>query len=95
MRGDIAFVQSVIETGWFVFPDAGQIRPDFNNYAGINANNGRRKGTTCADEVLDAPALSRCFPTPQIGVRAQIQLLRGYADPLSRYLPNRLAHAAE
>ena len=90
VRGDIAFVQSVIETGWFVFPDAGQIRPDFNNYAGINANNGRRKGTTCADEVLDAPALSRCFPTPQIGVRAQIQLLRGYADPLSRNLPNRL-----
>jgi hypothetical protein len=90
VRGDIAFVQSVIETGWFVFTDAGQIRPDFNNYAGINANNGRRKGTTCADEVLDAPALSRCFPTPQIGVRAQIQLLRGYADPLSRNLPNRL-----
>ena len=90
VRGDIAFVQSVIETGWFVFSDNGQIRPEFNNYAGINANNGRRKGTTCADEVLDAPALSRCFPTPQIGVRAQIQLLRGYADPSSRNLPNRL-----
>jgi hypothetical protein len=90
VRGDIAFAQSVIETGWFVFSDNGQIRPEFNNYAGINASNGRRKGTTCADEVLDAPLLSRCFPTPQIGVRAQIQLLRGYADPSSRYLPDRL-----
>jgi hypothetical protein len=90
VRGDIAFVQSVIETGWFVFSDNGQIRPEFNNYAGINANNGRRKGTTCAEEVLDAPLLSRCFPTPQIGVRAQIQLLRGYADPSSRNLPDRL-----
>jgi Mannosyl-glycoprotein endo-beta-N-acetylglucosaminidase len=90
VRGDIAFVQSVIETGWFVYSDSGQIRPEFNNYAGINANDGRRKGTTCAEEALDAPLASRCFPTPQIGVRVQIHLLRGYADPSSRNLPDRL-----
>ena len=87
VRGDMAFVQAVLETGGFFYSDNGQIRPEFNNYGGINANDGRRKGTTCADEVLDLPLESRCFPTPQIGVRANIHLLRGYADPLSRNLP--------
>jgi hypothetical protein len=86
VRGDIAFVQSVIETGWFVFPDAGQIRPSFNNFAGIYAFNGRPKGTTCAAETSP----SRCFATPQLGVRVQMQLLRGYADALSAKLPDRL-----
>jgi hypothetical protein len=90
VRGDIAFVQAVLETGGFFFPDNGQIRPEFNNYGGINAFDGRRRGTTCAEEILDAPMASRCFPTPQIGVRANIHLLRGYADPLSRNLPGRL-----
>jgi Mannosyl-glycoprotein endo-beta-N-acetylglucosaminidase len=90
VRGDIAFVQSIIETGWFVFSDSGQIRPEFNNYAGINAFGGRRKGTTCAEELYDAPSATRCYATPQLGVRAQMHLLRGYADPLSRYLPDRL-----
>ena len=95
VRGDIAFVQSVIETGWFVFPDAGQIRPDFNNYAGINAYNGRRIGTTCADEALDAPLASRCFPTPQIGVRAQIQLLPRLRRPAVALPAQPVADAAE
>ena len=71
VRGDMAFVQAVLETGGFIYPDFGQIRPEFNNYGGINAYDGRRKGTTCAEEVLDLPLASRCFPTPQIGVRAQ------------------------
>jgi hypothetical protein len=86
VRGDMAFVQSILETGWFVFPDYGQIRPEFNNYAGINAFDGRPKGTTCAEET----APSRCFPTPRIGVRNQIHLLRGYADPLTRDMTDRL-----
>jgi hypothetical protein len=90
VRGDMAFVQAVLETGGFFYSDNGQIRPEFNNYGGINANDGRRRGTTCAEEVLDAPLASRCFPTPQIGVRANIHLLRGYADPLSRGLPGRV-----
>jgi Mannosyl-glycoprotein endo-beta-N-acetylglucosaminidase len=86
VRGDIAFVQAVLETGGFFYPDSGQIRPEFNNYGGINAFDGRPKGTTCAAETSP----SRCFPTPQIGVRANIHLLRGYADPLSRNLPDRI-----
>lgn len=77
VRGDIAFVQSAVETGYFTFPDFGQIRPSFNNYAGINAFGGRAKGTTCAAETSP----SRCFATPQLGARTQIHLLRGYADP--------------
>jgi hypothetical protein len=90
VRGDMAFVQAAHETSGFTYPDFGQIRPDFNNYGGINANDGRRKGTTCAEEVLDAPLASRCFATPQIGVRANIHLLRSYADPTAKGLPNRV-----
>jgi Mannosyl-glycoprotein endo-beta-N-acetylglucosaminidase len=90
VRGDMAFVQAVLETGGFSYPANGQIRPEFNNYGGINANDGRRRGTTCAEEVLDLPLASRCFPTPQIGVRANIHLLRGYADPLARNAPGRI-----
>lgn len=90
VRGDMAFVQAVLETGGFSYPDSGQIRPEFNNYGGINANDGRRKGTTCAEEVLDLPLRSRCFPTPRIGVRANIHLLRGYADPLAAGLTDRV-----
>lgn len=41
-----------------------------NNYAGIGACD------SCTTELL--------FPTPRDGVRAQIQLLRNYADPTSR-----------
>jgi hypothetical protein len=86
VRGDMAFVQAVLETGGFSYPDSGQIRPEFNNYGGINAFDGRPKGTTCAAETSP----SRCFPTPQIGVRVNIHLLRGYADPLTRTMPGRL-----
>jgi hypothetical protein len=86
VRGDIAFAQSVLETAWFTFPDYGQIRPWFNNYAGINAYDGRPPGTTCEAET----APSRCFPTPRIGVRTQIHLLRGYADASSARLGDRL-----
>ncbi len=76
VRGDIAFAQSMIETGWLSFPSAGQIRPEFNNFSGLYAFNGRATGTTCAKE--GSP--SRCFSSPNVGVRYQIQLLRGYAD---------------
>jgi hypothetical protein len=85
VRGDIAFAQSMLETGWLSFPAAGQIRGTFNNYAGLYAYNNRRTGTTCADEKKYEPTLpSRCFATPQAGVAAQITLLRGYADPTTK-----------
>jgi hypothetical protein len=80
VRGDIAFVQSIIETGWFSFPSYGQIRPTFNNFAGLYAFDGRANGTTCAAETPP----SRCFPSPQIGIRTQIDLLHGYADATTR-----------
>jgi Mannosyl-glycoprotein endo-beta-N-acetylglucosaminidase len=63
VRGDIAFAQAIIETGYFSVA-AG------NNYAGIG--------------VCDSCTGGYRFPTPLDGVRAQIQLLRNYADPDSR-----------
>jgi len=70
VRGDIAFIQSIKETGWFNFPDYGQVRPGDNNFAGIGACNSCNGG--------------RVFADAQLGVRAQIQHLRNYADPTSR-----------
>lgn len=69
VAGDVAFVQSVLETGWFTFPDQGQVRPWFNNFAGIGAVDGGS---------VTGPAQ---FPDARTGVRAQIQHLRAYADP--------------
>ena len=66
VRGDIAFVQSVLETGWFTFPDAGYVRPTDNNFAGMGAWG-------------DGSHLFRA-PIAQLGVRAQMQQLRRYAD---------------
>jgi hypothetical protein len=63
VRGDIAFAQSILETGSF------REAPK-NNYAGIG---------TC-----DSCSKGYAFPTPRDGVRAQMQLLRSYADPNSR-----------
>jgi Mannosyl-glycoprotein endo-beta-N-acetylglucosaminidase len=60
VRGDIAFAQSVLETGSF------SVAPG-NNFAGIG---------TC-----DSCDHGYAFPTPRDGVRAQIQLLKSYADP--------------
>ena len=65
VTGDIAFVQSVVETGWFRF--GGSITPAHNNFAGIGAT-----------DTNPAPAV---FPDARTGVRAQIQHLRAYADP--------------
>ncbi len=81
VRGDIAFAQSMLETGWLGFAGS-QVPPSFNNYSGLFAFNNRPQGTTCAAET----APSRCFATPQLGVRYQIQLLRGYADATTRNL---------
>jgi Mannosyl-glycoprotein endo-beta-N-acetylglucosaminidase len=64
VRGDIAFAQSIIETGWFSF--SGRVPPEANNFAGIGATD----GTT--DYAV--------FPDARTGVRAQIQHLRAYAD---------------
>lgn len=65
VTGDVAFVQSIVETGWFRF--SGSIPASFNNFAGIGAT-----------DTNPAPAQ---FPDARTGVRAQIQHLRAYADP--------------
>ena len=66
VRGDVAFAQSLHETGYFKF--GGIVLPIQNNYAGIGALNGNATG----------PAAS--FPDPRTGVRAQIQHLKAYAS---------------
>jgi hypothetical protein len=68
VRGDLAFVQAILETGWFAF--SGSVLPTSNNFAGIGATDGG-----------GAPVR---FATAQIGVRAQIQHLRAYADRKAR-----------
>jgi hypothetical protein len=65
VTGDVAFVQSVVETGWFRF--SGSIPASYNNFAGIGAT-----------DANPAPAI---FSDARTGVRAQIQHLRAYADP--------------
>jgi hypothetical protein len=70
VRGDVAFAQSIVETAWFNFPDYGIVKPSNNNFSGIGACD------TCGNGFQFSSALS--------GVRAQIQLLRNYADILSR-----------
>ena len=80
VRGDIAFVQSMIETGWLGFAGS-QIPPDAYNYAGINAFDGRASFPNCRTKDT---APSRCMGTPQHGVLMQIQLLRSYADPKTK-----------
>ena len=42
MRGDVAFAQSLHETGFFKY--GGIVLPTQNNYAGIGALNGNTKG---------------------------------------------------
>jgi N-acetylmuramoyl-L-alanine amidase len=91
VRGDLAFCQSILETGWFTWPDAssfahvndaaldpsdpnyakylGFVTPADHNYAGIGAFNG--------STVFMRQA------TAQLGVRAQLQHLRNYADATS------------
>jgi hypothetical protein len=69
VRGDIAFAQSVVETGYFGFVGS-MVKASNFNYAGMGACDSCNSGTQ--------------FPTAQIGIRAQIQHLRNYADISSR-----------
>lgn len=66
VRGDVAFAQSLHETGYFKF--SGIVLPSQNNYAGIGALNGNATGQAAT------------FPDPRTGVRAQIQHLKAYAS---------------
>ena len=66
VRGDIAFAQSVLETGWFAYKGS-MVKPTDNNFSGLGACD------TCSRGAI--------FATPQEGVRAQIQHLWMYGDP--------------
>ena len=68
VRGDLAFAQSIVETGYFGFSPS--VPPSYHNYSGLGATGGGVKGAG--------------FPDARTGVRAQIQHLRAYADPSLR-----------
>jgi hypothetical protein len=69
---DVAFAQMCLETGFLRY--GGLVTYDMNNFCGLGAIGPEKPGER--------------FPTPQIGVRAQIQHLKGYAtsDPLNQDL---------
>lgn len=66
VRGDIAFAQSILETGWFRY-EGSMVKPTDNNFSGLGA--------------CDSCSRGNIFATPEEGVRAQIQHLWAYADP--------------
>jgi hypothetical protein len=76
VRYDVAFAQSIVETGSFSFPSFGQLTDKDNNFAGIGA--------------CDTCAKGWSFPSADTGVLAQLELLREYAtnDPLPKGIPN-------
>ena len=67
VRADVAFAQSVVETGYFSFPTWGQDPYGYNNFAGIGACD------TCQHGFR--------YSSPMAGVTAQEQLLKEYALP--------------
>jgi hypothetical protein len=89
VRGDIAFVQSMLETGWLSFQNS-QVPPDAYNYAGLYAFAGRSPRANCTHR---HKVPSRCMGTPRHGVLMQIQLLRSYADPSTKTMTGRLISA--
>lgn len=66
IRGDVAFCQSVIETGYFKFDGGTAVTPDQHNYAGIGVTSKGMKGNS--------------FATIEDGVTAQLQHLFAYAS---------------
>ena len=65
VTGDVAFAQSIVETGYFAF--SARVPPELNNFSGLGA--------------VDGGNTAEAFPDARTGVRAQIQHLRAYADP--------------
>ena len=66
VRGDIAFSQSIVETGWFKFDGGTAVTPDQHNYSGLGVTSKGTKGNE--------------FATVEEGVTAQIQHLFAYAS---------------
>lgn len=68
IRGDVAFCQSIIETGWFKFDGGTAVTPDQHNYCGLG--------------VVSKGVKGNAFDTVRDGVTAQIQHLYAYACKL-------------
>lgn len=67
IAGDIAFAQSCVETGNFAFPQTTcKVTIDQNNFAMMGVTTAESKGES--------------FASPQIGIRAQVQHLKAYAN---------------
>jgi hypothetical protein len=67
VRADLAFAQSVVETGYLSFPAYGQDPVKYNNFAGIGACDSCKHGFH--------------FASAMDGVMAQQELLGNYATP--------------
>ncbi len=67
VRGDGAWIQSCIETGNFKFNGGTAVTFSQNNFCGLGVTEKGMKG--------------QAFQTPRLGIRAQIQHLKGYATP--------------
>ena len=65
IRGDLAFAQSCLETGHFTFKGSA-VTLDQNNFCGMGVTRNGMKGSS--------------FSTPQMGIRAQVQHLKAYAN---------------
>lgn len=65
VRGDGAWIQSCKETGNFTFTGGTAVTFDQNNFCGLGVTRKGLKGHS--------------FDTPRLGIRAQIQHLKGYA----------------
>lgn len=91
VRGDGAWIQSCKETHYFIFDCGTAVTFDQNNFCGLGVT---RKGVKGC-----------CFSTPRLGIRAQIQHLKGYAtsaplknsciDPRYKYVQKGIAPTFE
>lgn len=89
IRGDIAFCQSIIETGYFKFDGGTAVTPDQHNYAGIgvtskgmkgNSFNAVKDGVTAQMQHLYAYASTKELPTGEIALDPRYQYVtRGIA----------------
>jgi len=73
IRGDIAFAQSCLETGNFMFVGGTAVTIDQNNFCGMG--------------VVEKGVRGNSYKTPKDGIQAQIQHLKAYANELPLVKP--------
>jgi len=83
VRGDLAFAQSIVETGWFAFP--GRVPPSANNFSGFGATDGTADYGVFPDEAM--PQDMDFFQTfPLFGPLAGLDDAAGFAELKARAL---------